>query len=217
MQASRDEIQANVARALACPDALWYRGLLNSDVGAGALSEAEAAAILHGAVGAAAALAQQAHATHPALSADQLAHAQGLQIGTLGDDAGFGSIPLLGQYQPGGRRVLLNLSTLARVESFIAENGLEALTPAADLRRCVLYHEVFHALEDDTPGIYTRSAMLERRLFGFLPTRRTVASASEIGAVHFSRLMAGISYCPRIFEYYLLFATGSAELDALPH
>ncbi|MEG2931476.1 MAG: hypothetical protein RR825_06785, partial [Ruthenibacterium sp.] len=69
------------------------------------------------------------------------------------------------------------------------------------------------ALEEQTPGIYTRSRMLERKSFGLFPSWRGLDGASEVGAIHFSKCMAGVSYSPCIYERYLLWALGISSID----
>ena len=216
MARTRDEIHASVKQALACPDESWYRHLLKQDVSGCPLSSGETADVLRGTLAAALEVERRMRQSHPALSPGELASALGLNVVAMGDDAGMGPIPLLGLYQPAGRRILLHEQTLATIEAFIAQHDLESLTPAKDLRACVLYHEIFHATEDVTPRIFTRCAMVRRKLFGFIPWRRGLASASEIGAIHFSRLMAMTSYSPSIFGCYLLLAEGRIDLDGLP-
>lgn len=216
MTSDRDSLQARVRSACACPDARWYRRMLACDASGCQLSDAEAEQVVAGAVAAAVTLAEKTRRAFPGLSPDALAAALQLDIAPLEGDAGFIDLPLIGQYRPATRQILLHEATLAGIADFIRAQGLDALTPAADLRPCVLFHEIFHALEEATPGIYTRSAMLQRRWFGLWPRRRGLASASEIGAVHFSRIMAGIAYSPCLFEFYLLVSAGRADADGLP-
>jgi hypothetical protein len=78
-----------------------------------------------------------------------------------------------------------------------------------------LFHEIFHALEDGSPDIYTRSKMLKRKVLGIFPFRRGLSSASEIGAVHFSKCMTGVTYSPCIYERYLLLALDLLSIDFL--
>ena len=216
MLLSRDEMHASVQQALACPDETWYRHILRQDVTGCPLTVDEVVAVLHGTLAVAMEVAREMEQTYPTLSPTELASALGLNIVPMDDNAGMGSMPLLGLYQPAGHRILLDENILAAIEEFIIASDLESLTPVKDLRVCVLYHEVFHAIEDTKPRVFTRSAMLQRKLFGSISWRRGLASASEIGAIHFSRLMAGTSYSPCIFEYYLLLTEGRINLGDFP-
>jgi len=161
-------------------------------------------------------VAREMAQTCPALPPAQLARALGLTVVPTDDDISIGQVSLLGLYQPGKRQILLPETTLAAIEAYISACRLESLTPVKDLRACVLYHEIFHAIEETKPQIFTRSAMVRRKLFGLIPLRRGLASASEIGAIHFSRLMAKTSYSPGIFGCYLLLAEKRIALADLP-
>lgn len=215
MQQTREQLRASVKEALVRPDESWYRNILKQDVSGCPLRSDEISGVLHGTLTAAAEVAQQMAQSFPALSPLELASVLRLNVAPMDDRAGMEPMPLLGLYQPAGRQILLHEHALAAIEAFIAENGLESLTPAKDLRACVLYHEIFHAIEDATPRIFTRSAMVQRKLFGFISWRRGLASASEIGAIHFSRLMAMTHYSPCVFGDYLLLVEGRVGLDGL--
>jgi hypothetical protein len=211
-----EKLQASVRSALACPDEAWYRRLLAQDASGCPLSADEIACVLAGAMAAAFDAASRIVLASPRVSPAELARTLQLEIVPMDDDTASGPLPMLGLYRPAQRQILLNEGALAAIEGLIANHGLETLTPGEDLKACVLYHEIFHALEEETPSIFTRSAMLERKLFGLIPRRRGLASASEIGAIHFSRLMAGTAYSPCIFGHYLLILEGRADLNGLP-
>lgn len=216
MKPSREEMHASVRRAIACPDESWYRGLLAQDATGCSLSAEEVASILSGTIEAAVEVACETALKYPGLSPLALANALGLDVVRMGDHAGMGPVPLLGLYQPAERQIMVRDETMATIAEFIATYELGQFTPATDLRTCVLYHEIFHAIEDAMPHIFTRSDMLQRKLFGLVSLRRGLAIASEIGAIHFSRLMAKTDYSPSIFGCYLLLAEGGADLSVFP-
>lgn len=216
MRRTRAEVQASVDKALACPESQWYRQVLQQDPSGCPLSEAEIVAVLNGAQKAAAEMAHAVAEKYPGLSPLDLAAALGLGVAPMEDGADLGAIPLLGLFQPATARILTGEETLAAIAGFIVDYELASRTPVADLRPCVLYHEIFHALEESSPQVFTRTAMLQRKWFGLFPRRRGLAAASEIGAIHFSRLMAGLSYSPCIFGHYLLLLRESAESADLP-
>jgi len=78
-----------------------------------------------------------------------------------------------------------------------------------------LFHEIFHALEEANPDIYTRSRMLKRKALGIFPYTRGLDGVSEVGAVHFSKCMASALYSPCIYERYLLLALNRLSIDFL--
>jgi hypothetical protein len=210
-----DVLRRAVQTALDCADDVWYRYMLRRDVCGCALSGNEERAVVDGAVGAAADMARRVTVQYGLLSPQELAAALGLKLVHTEEELREPYL-YIGLYEPGARTITLNDSAILLVRQFIGANGLEGFTPAEDITRLALFHEVFHALEEETPDIYTRSRMLERKLLGTFPYKRGLAGVSEVGAVHFSKSMAGVSYSPCIYERYLLLALGRLSIDFLP-
>jgi len=204
-----------VQTALACPDGLWYRSILKNDLAGCKLSVAEEFAIVDRAIQAADSMAKRIIQQYGVISPQHLASVMGLKIVECIGDLEEPYLRL-GLYEPGIRTISVNESAIVLIRHFISANALQKLTPADDILRTVLFHEIFHALEEDTPGIYTRSKMLKRKVLGIFPYRRGLSSVSEIGAVHFSKCMTGIAYSPCIYERYLLLALEQLSIDFLP-
>jgi hypothetical protein len=208
-------LRSAVQTTLNCADGLWYRYTLRKDVCGCVLSSDEERAVVDGAVKTAADMARQVMEQYGMISPEKLAEAMCLKLvyttGELREPYLY-----MGLYEPDTRTITVNESAILLVRQFIAANDLEIITPSADITRIVLFHEIFHALEEEKPDIYTRSRMLERKLFGIFSYKRALAGVSEVGAVHFSKSMAGISYSPCIFERYLLLALGQLSIDFLP-
>lgn len=204
-----------VQTALACADDRWYRSLLKNDISGCKLSGDEELALVAGAVQTADDMARRMVNEYGSLSPQQLAAVLGLKIV---QNTGDLEEPYLhiGLYAPSTRTITLNESAILLVRHFIGANGLDGITPADDILRIALFHEIFHALEENTPGIYTRRKMLTRKFFGIFPYWRGLNSVSEVGAVHFSKCMAGVCYSPCIYERYLLVALDLLSIDFLP-
>lgn len=207
-------VQQAVQRALACSDALWYHGTLKSDLCGCRLSSEEESNVISGAMETAANMAQCVTAQYGQLSPQELLTAMNIKLVHIAEELREPYL-YMGLYEPAIRTITLNDSTLLLIKQFISENGLETITPEEDIIRLTLFHEIFHALEEETPGIYTRSAMLERKLLGIFPRKRGLSGVSEVGAVHFSKCMAGVSYSPCIYERYLLMALNLVSIDFL--
>ena len=110
----------------------------------------------------------------------------------------------LGLYEPDIRTVTISRSALKLVRNYIASHQLSDLTPARKLEELVLYHEIFHAIEEMTPGIYTRSPLAEiKHLRGLVSRQVCLDSAGEIGAIHFSRCACRLAFSPCIYSEYL--------------
>ncbi len=69
-----------------------------------------------------------------------------------------------------------------------AKNGLfEGLFPVEQIERLILGHEIFHFLEEQEEGIYTRrEKVILWKLFGY-KSKSTVRALSEIAACIFQR------------------------------
>lgn len=205
-----------LVQALDCADSVWYRYTLRKDVCGCKLSVDEEAAVMEGAVRIADDMARQVAKQYGALSPQELAAAMDIKLAheceELREPCQYLYISL---YEPYTRTITLNDSAISCLQKFIDRNMLASLTPPDDIIRTALYHEIFHALEEETPSIYTRSRMLNRRLLGLFPYKRGLDAVSEVGAVHFSKRMAGITYSPCIFERYILMALGRLSIDFL--
>ena len=113
----------------------------------------------------------------------------------------------MGMMVPEEKKILLNETVIA-----LGESRMEIrLFSDNDMYRCfrdiILWHELFHVLEERTPQIYTRSVQVNCSFLGFFRRMKKVEAASEIGAIHFSKLAAGVSFCPYLYTQYLLAAT----------
>lgn len=210
-----DVLHRAVQTALNCSDNAWYSYTLRKDICGCALSSDEERTVVGGAVRVATDMARQVTEKYGLLSPQELAEVMGLKLvyttGELREPYLY-----MGLYQPDTRTITVNESAILLVGQFVVANGLEVLTPQNDIMRVALFHEIFHALEEEKPDIYTRSRMLERRVLGLFSFMRGLSGVSEVGAVHFSKCMAGISYSPCIFERYLLLALDQLSIDFLP-
>lgn len=186
----------------------WYRLLLKNDLSGCTLSGSEEYSVITDAKQTASEMGLRITAQYGRLSPQSLAGQLGLTImfstGELQEPYFY-----LGLYEPDSRTITVNDSAVSLVRQFIASHELEEYTPPDDIVAVVLFHEIFHALEETYPGIYTRSRMLKRKVLGLWPFCRGLAGASEVAAVHFSKWMTGISYSPCIFERYLVLALDS--------
>lgn len=113
----------------------------------------------------------------------------------------------MGLTVPDEHKVCLNRTVLGVLEQYM-HTHLPAGDPQREkLRDIVLYHELFHVLEETSEDIYTRRVYATRKLLGCIPWKSKVEAASEIGAVHFSKLMARAEFSPCLYTRYLLAAT----------
>lgn len=211
----KNELDHILQQALGCDDAVWYRYLLQKDLCGCALSGEESRAVVDGAVLTANDMVQRITAQYGALSPRELAGELQLNLVYTREEL-QGPYLYMGLYNPATRIITVNDSAVLQVAQFIGDNELDSFTRSDDIVDSIVLHEIFHALEEENSGIYTRSRMLERSVLG-IRYKRGLAGASEVAAVQFSKCMAGMAYSPCIFERYLLLALGQlATHDLIP-
>lgn len=112
----------------------------------------------------------------------------------------------MGLMEPGSKTVWINTALITLVEDYMKIHMPRLISRRKMLREVVCWHELFHAIEESAPDIYTRNVKAEARFLGLIPYSRQVDAASEIGAVHFSKLMSGAVFSPYIYTQYLMAA-----------
>ncbi|HJB08542.1 MAG TPA: hypothetical protein H9716_11890 [Candidatus Enterocloster faecavium] len=112
----------------------------------------------------------------------------------------------MGIMEPKGRVIRLNRTVMKLAVSYMKSKSSCEKEQIEKFREIILFHELYHGIEEQTAGIYTRNVKVSRRLAGVFTTTRRIESASEIGAIHFSKLMAGASFSPCLYMDYLLAA-----------
>lgn len=214
MEYDTNELRPAVQQALNVPDRIWYRYTLDKEFSGCALSKDEEQVVVEGAIQTAADMFRSVRKRYGLLAPPALAEVLGLKILPVTGELQTPYL-YLGLYDPDLCTITVNENAITLVRQFVEINRLDDLTPVDDILNVTLFHEIFHALEEQTPGIYTRSRMLRRKLLGIFPYRRGLGGVSEVGAVHFSKCMAGIAYSPCIYERYLLLALGRLSIDFL--
>lgn len=201
-------------RALRVEDDKWYQEKLKNDIRNCSLSEVVEMEVIHNSIHTSNQMASRIINTYGPVRPTELANALNISIVNV-NEAIDNNFLYLALYDPNNRRIVINDAVLAMVQHFLVIYELNELTSVEDLLNSALYHEIFHSLEDETPGIYTRSKMIKRKLVGLITYQRGLDGASEIGAIHFSKVMLGLDYSPCIFEKYILFMMNQISLDFL--
>ncbi|AST56980.1 uncharacterized protein Thert_00837 [Thermoanaerobacterium thermosaccharolyticum] len=95
--------------------------------------------------------------------------------------------------------------TIKTVEEVITKNNLNLIFGDVKLENIAFYHEFFHFIESKNSDIYTRKKNIV--VSGILKYKYKLRSigVSEVAAVHFSKLMSGISFSPVLYELLLLY------------
>lgn len=114
----------------------------------------------------------------------------------------------LALYSASERKITINQGALELIGKHILENNLEDIIDVQEIEKVAIMHELFHHLEEETPGIYTRSKMLKRKFLNTFGYNKGIYSSSEIGAIHFSKISRGLNHSPCIYEILILHLTG---------
>ncbi len=205
-----NDLRSDVLKVLTYSDDFWYHYTLSKDICGCNISKEEEKQIIEKSMEAAEEMQAMVTNQYAGFSGKELAEALNLNIVYRSEEE---QDLMLGLFTPSNRSITMNSPVIERIKGKIEYNQLGDLTPAQDIETVTLYHEIFHALEEATPDIYTRSKMIKRKLLKVIPYSRALDGASEIGAIHFSKCMAGISYSPCIFEYYLFMNNTSKSID----
>jgi len=119
------------------------------------------------------------------------------------------------EYRKNPPRIRLSNRAIQQTEKVIQDERLGLLLEEVDLRRLILAHELFHHLEAVEPDIYTNHAQIDIKRFGKFRNGVRVRTAGEIAAVHFSKLVSGVSYCPAVMEFLLIRSTDQQRAKRL--
>ena len=119
----------------------------------------------------------------------------------------------MGILEPDTGLVRLNRTVLTLLETYLKAHFSPEDERILRMRDVVLFHELYHVIEERTEGIYTRNVRAKQWGLGKLSFNRKVEAASEIGAIHFSKLMAGVLFPPYLYTRYLLAATNQKTDD----
>lgn len=114
----------------------------------------------------------------------------------------------LALYSASERKITINQGALELIGKHILENNLEDIIDVQEIEKVAIMHELFHHLEEETPGIYTRSKMLKRKFLNTFGYNKGIYSSSEIGAIQFSKISRGLNHSPCIYEILILHLTG---------
>ena len=186
-------------------DEYWYELLMMADSAARALTSKQKSIIIKKSMQAAELQKQRIEAEYGFLRAADYVHRLGFSVEQ--EDGGWmPSFLYMGLMLPAEKKVLLNRTVLLRVEDYMLSNHPGETEQLEKFREIVCFHELFHVIEEGCAGIYTRNVQVRTRLLNLIPCRRTMDAASEIGAVHFSRIMSNASFSPYVYIQYALAA-----------
>jgi hypothetical protein len=91
------------------------------------------------------------------------------------------------------------------IERLNGSSGLSELFTKEEIIKLILGHEIFHYLEDEIEGIYTRNEKVILWKFLGYENKSTLRALSEIGGMYFSRKLNQISYSPFALDILLYY------------
>ena len=97
------------------------------------------------------------------------------------------------------------------IELAVKGGLMKDLLAPEQIERLILGHEIFHYLEEEEEGIYTRQEKIVLwKLFGY-KSKSTVRALSEIAGMYFSKKINGFSYSPFALDILLYYNYNSNE------
>ena len=193
------------------PDEYWYGLLLSKDSAARPLTSMQKSIIIKQSM-------QEA-----ALQKDHIRRCFGNQspenlLGRMGfvlkndDREPMSSFLYMGLMEPDSKTVWIQMTLISMVEHYMEVHMPEDISRRQKLREIVCWHELYLLIDAGTPDIYTRNVRVPGRILGMLPYCRKVEAASEIGAIHFSKLMSDVAFSPYTYTRYLM-AAANQDLE----
>ena len=187
-------------------DEFWYERLLNEDSAARPLNSLEKSSIINLCMQEAQIQKDKLEQRFGIRNAEAYIAEFGYQIEEEEPDL-MPSFLYMGMMVPDERKIRLNRTVIRLLDAYMRERFPEDDERIGKLMEIIRFHELFHVVEEATEGIVTRNVRTPVRVLGMVWRNRKVEAASEIGAIHFSRLMTGASFPPGLYISYLLAAT----------
>lgn len=144
---------------------------------------------------------------------DQLAGLLGLKINEPELPVGGGHVIFAQYVEPD--EVTIFTDAVRKAEVLIREENLGELLEEVDVRRLLLAHEIFHAIEyRKSESIFTKTEKVElwRKPFS---NRSGLIALSEIAGMAFAGELLGISFSPYVFDVILMYGYNKEAAAAL--
>lgn len=119
------------------------------------------------------------------------------------------------EYEAKSLSIRVSNEAIQQTEKAIRASRLHLLLGEVKLRHLIIAHELFHHLESRQPDLFTQKPNAEFKRLGRFRYRTRVAAASEIAAVHFSKLMLGLTYSPAVMEILLTYSVNRQRAQSV--
>ena len=193
------------------PDEYWYGLLLSKDSAARPLTSMQKSIIIKQSMQEAALQKDHIRRCFGNQSPENLLGRKGFVLKN-DDREPMSSFLYMGLMEPDSKTVWIQMTLISMVEHYMEVHMPEDISRRHNLREIVCWHELYHVIEECTPDIYTRNVRVPGRILGMLPYCRKGEAASEIGAIHFSKLMSDVAFSPYTYTRYLM-AAANQDLE----
>lgn len=168
---------------------------------AGRLSQADRAALAQQARASGRAAADRLLARYPGQSAEGLCGELGLSILRRGEAADGGRV-LYAQFVPPGE-ITVFTHCVSAAAALAQESGPLSWLRAGPLEQVLLAHELYHALEERDPTLFSRAYRLRLWALGPLHNDSPLFVLGEIAGMAFARALTGLPFSPYALEALL--------------
>lgn len=190
-----------VRTLLALPDAVWCDYAFRRDTFGYKVAPDERIALAEKAGSEAASLADKITASHPQADMRQIAAA--LQITVEATDEGGGD--LFACYrEPDTIRIFTHMVEPA--QRLLAGDDMPDVLRQVDLIDILLAHELFHVVEMRHGATVGKTTRITTFSLGPFVRRARLKCLSEIGAMAFSRRLAGLPFTPYLLDVVILYS-----------
>jgi|GEM_PF-1244830 len=191
-----------LSRLLVKTDQSWYENLMKYDISSGNIKGEQVQVIIENSIKTAIKIKEALLEKYTFTDIYDCLNKLGVGIEFSNDPKEWGVL-FLGLFHYKDNHIELNLTSAHLLKELIHTYGLEKSIDDTKINEVIIFHELFHFLESQTPEIYTLQKIVDYRFLGLFKSKRTCKAASEIAAIHFSKIMMGLNYNPRIYESIL--------------
>lgn len=203
---SNTDLRRLIISLMGCSDEFWYRYTLKKDLYFKRLYHHEKEDIIKKSIKTSEEIKTQIISRYGNLNPVEYTDIYNLKLEKAEDDV-INEYLYMALYNSNSKKITLNEGVIELIDEFIMKNELQDIIQIEEIENVALMHEIFHHIEGQFPEIYTRSKMLDRKVLNIFPYKKGINGSSEIGAIHFSKLMRGLSYSPCIYEILILLLT----------
>lgn len=192
-------------------DEYWYEMVLNEDSAARPLTSIQKSIIIRKSMQEAELQKKRMETEYGKQTAEEYLRQLGFVI-ERDEGALMPSFLYMGLMEPDEKKVRLNQTVISLTEDYMRRHFRKAAAELQKFREIICFHELFHAIEESTENVYTRNVRIKKHFMHVIPYYVNVNAASEIGAIHFSKIMSDVQFSPYVYTQYAL-AAANTELE----